>query len=174
MSAPTPRRIRKARLRSAMAKNNKSPTVIGGRSDQASVDAKWLDRPDHRTSDTGNVKSEYWLHVRHDGREIRYNSKPKELCLYVRRVGPHEFTWTRNIEFWFSASCEIVPVKPRGRGWELFNASNFKSTVWRRRHSGGEKRQGQPRSCRELGHSQLPRQHDKWGDIARAPSVKNL
>ncbi|SRR5712671_2351928 len=98
----------------------------------------------HRMSDT------YCLHVRDDGSELHFrrakpqrshgNSRPRgshsdidknSLPFYVVTVAGHyEYTVTSNLRS--GRFAPLVTIPPRGEGWELWDSTSDKQTVWRR------------------------------------------
>lgn len=84
------------------------------------------------------IKAEFLLHVRPDGTEFYLAWVPiGAAALRVQVVETAESffeqTTTRNNETYSNAAITYSPVKPRGRGWKLFDASKDRWTIWRRR-----------------------------------------
>jgi hypothetical protein len=76
---------------------------------------------------------EFWLHVRDDGREERYDHDPAPIrALHVVVTGGFEETWTsdRGVRPGWGE-----PILPPGKGWAATGGSSG-STLWRRKRPG--------------------------------------
>jgi hypothetical protein len=89
-----------------------------------------------------DLQERFYLHIEDSGRERRWHqpvSGKKALLVEVipTEAGPVEETRTVNRKEYFASSCTITPVKPRGKGWTLYEAESDNFTVWRRPLSKG-------------------------------------
>jgi hypothetical protein len=76
----------------------------------------------------------YWLHIRADGVEVRFDHPPEGiLCLYVRIINEYyERTWTKLVPESIVDSGLWLRVEPRGEGWK-YEYDDIDSTAWFRR-----------------------------------------
>jgi hypothetical protein len=78
------------------------------------------------------TSQEYYLHVRDNGDELRFNHKPHSLpTMTVTRKNGYEFTTTNSISRSADPTVLPKPVLPKGEDWHFWeNRGNC--VVWRR------------------------------------------
>jgi hypothetical protein len=86
--------------------------------------------------------TEFWLHVRADGSELRFAHEPTDVrSLRVETIEIAPGKWVEETRTYTVENeglvHEIIMVKPRGAGWKLHDESSDNWTVWRR--SSGRK-----------------------------------
>jgi hypothetical protein len=82
----------------------------------------------------------YWLHVDNDGTEHQWSWDPNWLSIPALRVDVMrdltgawvEQTYTLHAG-WKRRADTVFVVRPRGQGWQLYDADSDKYSVWRRR-----------------------------------------